>query len=114
MVPSSGGSALPRTQFWSLGVLSHQAGHSAGLSSWAFGMSMARQWCKNASSLLWETVGSSGSVLPREDGWLRPLRAGFTPEAKSFLTWVVVKVEWHAWRSSWAWPTCSLQVCAGS
>ena len=92
MAPSSGGSALPRSSGvkMGLGVLSHQAGHSAGLLSWAFGMPMARKWCKKAyaSSLLWETVGSSGSVLPREDGWLRPLRACLTPEAKSFLTWL--------------------------
>ena len=48
MAPSSGGSALPRVQFWS----------EDGL------------------------------------GGPQPLRAGFTPEAK--------KVEWHAWRPSWA------------
>ena len=70
-----------------LGVLSHQAGHSAGLSSWAFGMPMARK-C-------------------REGGWFRLFAEG----SQDFLD-VVVKVEWHAWRSSWACGLHAVSKCA--
>ena len=107
MAPSSGGSALPRMQFWSEdGLGGPQPPSWSQRRSFVMGF-----WDADGEKLVQESlcflavVGDGGKLRQCSSSRGRLVSAvarRLRPGSQEFLD-VVVKVEWHAWRSSWAW-----------
>ena len=107
MAPSSGGSALPRVQIWSEDGLggpqppSWSRRRSFVMGFWdADGENMVQ-----ASLCFLAVVGDGGKLRQCSSSRGRLVSAvarRLRPGSQEYLD-VVVKVEWHAWRTSWAY-----------
>ena len=107
MAPSSGGSALPRMQIWSEdGLGGPQPPSWSRRRSFVMGF-----WDADGENMVQESlcflavVGDGGKLRQCSSSRGRLISAvarRLRPGSQDYLD-VVVKVEWHAWRTSWAY-----------